>query len=170
MKHGTSLILAASLLMCGCQGGDRPQPGQHDRVNAAIVQALNQSAIDEAIIIQHTLFPYHFVPHSAQLNSLGQRDLNVLLGHYASFPGPEQPLNVRQGDTPSALYEARVQTVARAIADAGISRANIEIRDGFAGGPGLAAEHVIVILSAEREAVQSGRRSLLPTTDGGLSR
>jgi hypothetical protein len=170
-----TIALAASAFAAGgCQSTNPPgpHPQQHAAINAATIEALNRSAVDEAIISQHTLYPYHFVRHSAELNELGRRDLHVLLAHYRAFAAPHgmpQPLNVRRGDTPSALYEARLATIVRNLADAGLSRDAIEIADGMPGGDGASTDRVITILAAEARAAAAvrGRQGLDSGGAGG---
>jgi hypothetical protein len=155
MKRFTLSLAAVAVIACGCQRHP-PGPQQHADVNVALVRALNQSAVDEAIIVQHTIYPYHFVRHSAQLNRLGERDLGILLNHYLSFPSPEQPLNIRRGPEPEPLYAARVETILTAVTAAGVDADRIDVRDGLPGGAGMASDRVILIHAADRATVTSG--------------
>jgi hypothetical protein len=102
---------------------------------------LNDTAIQNAIVAQHTLYPYHFVTYSACLNELGEHDLGVLVDHYKNHPGP---LNLRRGDAPAELHEARLNFITDRLAKAGIEIGAIE--DGHPGGEGLYSEFILMIL------------------------
>lgn len=162
---GAALLVALSAgTIGGCHTAppDRvanPAPEHYGKLNAAMVQVLNRSSIDAAILEQHTLYPYHFVRHSTELNDLGRRDLAVLLTHYKEFAhaGTVQSLNVRRADTPETLYDARIRRVAQLIADAGIASNRIEVADGMPGGDGAQTERAIRILETELDAVTDGR-------------
>lgn len=115
-------------------------------LNAWLVNTFEDAAIDNAIIVQYTLFPYHFVNNAAALNELGRHDLDVLAAHYKGHPGP---LNVRQGGVPAELYEARVREVTWQLVMAGVDRDRITVADGLPGGDGMESERVLMIGAGE---------------------
>ena len=108
-----------------------------------------EAGVRQAIIVQHTLYDYHFVPDSADLNDLGQRDLGVLGEHFAHHPGE---LNVRPGSANETLYRERIETVRAELVRAGVDTARLTLADGLPGGPGLPGKRVLFIL--ERRADQ----------------
>lgn len=114
--------------------------------------AVRNASLNNAIIAQHTLYPFHFVSGSAELNSLGQRDLNVLANHLVKSPGD---VNVRRGDAPQALYEARVKAVLERLAAAGVQGGSVAVKDGLPGGDGMPSERVIVILKEKMSPVDT---------------
>ena len=129
------------------------QEGQAQRdVDQRLVSWYGDAAINNALISQRSLFPYHFVDQAADLNSLGQRDLAVLAAHLKDYPGV---LNLRRGGAPDALYQARLATVRKALVDAGIDQTRIEIGEGMAGGDGMASEQVLRILKQEEKKAAS---------------
>ena len=150
---GVVAICLACGLMGGCQEDARTAADQ--RFDKELVRTLNNVGVENAILAQHTLYPYHFVLNGEQLNSLGQRDFAVLARHYTEHPGL---LNVRQGETISPeLYQARVAYVTSRLQEAGIEPQRVRISDGEPGGPGLPAEHVVTVL--QRTTETSGRSS-----------
>jgi hypothetical protein len=161
-----SLVLAGVLAaLAGCQHSNpsrelHPDAMHFAEIDRALVQMLNRSPIDQAILSQHTIYPYHFVRHSPELNELGRRDLAVLLTHYREFPGPVQPLNVRRGTESDNLYDARIQRIAKAITDSGINSGRISIEDDMPGGDGAASDRVIRIMAVEAKAEEGQRRRL----------
>ena len=116
-------------------------------INAGLLDSYNDIAIQNAIIAQHTLFPYHFVPNAAKLNSLGQKDLAILAKHFCENPGK---LNVSQGDIESELYQERLNTVRTELTQAGVDTSRIALADGMPGGDALASEQILLILETEK--------------------
>jgi hypothetical protein len=134
-----SILIA---VVAGCN----PQPEERRQENIWLRKSISDTAMNQAIIAQYTLFPYHFISNSPMLNGLGRHDLDVLASHFSRHLGD---LNVRQGDVATALYEARVATVIDALADAGVERDRINIGDALPGGDGMTSERVLSILGVE---------------------
>ncbi len=109
---------------------------------------LQNTTINNAIIAQHTLFPYHFTPNGETLNELGLRDLAVLASHYRRYPGK---LNIRRGNTDPAIYVARVRHALASLGDAGVDTNRIATYDGLPGGEGMTSEQVLIIRQRETE-------------------
>lgn len=146
--------IAISLgVLSGCHEADKNQNGSetltHREINKALIESYHLDAIDQAVIRQHTIYPYHFQPNSDELNALGRREVVVLAQHYRRNPGP---LNVRQGDESDDLYNRRVSTVKNALAEGGVS-ADIAIADGFPGGDGMSSDQVLIV----RQRMYAGR-------------
>ncbi len=154
MKLGKIITMSLlAVLVTGC--AENSQKSQDTGlVNAELVNSYNDIALQNAIIAEHTLFPYHFVNNSAELNELGQRDLAVLTKHFMEHPGS---LSIRRGDDiPADLYEARVKLVLDRWKAAGINMKRMDISDNMPGGPGMTSEKIIKIL--ERESKSSGTK------------
>ena len=143
-------ITIISVMITGCQNKQsevEPSPfWQRDVMNRWSVHNYNNQSINNAIVSQHTLFPYHFTNNSEELNELGQRDLNVLAEHFAKYPGE---LNIRRGGIESDLYQLRIGSVTDLLADKGVDTSRIQIKNELAGGDGLVSERCVVILGAE---------------------
>jgi hypothetical protein len=133
---------------------------EHRRMNEALIQSYNLEAIDAAVIRQHTIYPYHFVANSDQLNALGRREVYLLTQHYRDHPGA---LNVRRGPENDDLYQSRVDAVRLAMTDGGVAANRLNIEDGMPGGDGLPAEQVVIVLERMVEVTEmsgySGRPS-----------
>ncbi len=137
---GLAWIIAG--LSASCMLGCDTRVAESREANTRIVQSINSAAIRNAVIRQHTLYPYHFEPESVELNELGERELDVLVDYYRRSPGA---LNIRRADTPKPLYEGRVSTIRDMLAKAGVDVAGMSFQDGIAGGDGRAAAEVIAI-------------------------
>lgn len=141
-----SICLACALVV-GCS---EEQAGEQTRKNldVELVNTLNNVGVENAIITQHTLYPYHFGVDAGELNELGQRDLMVLARHFKDHPGI---LNIRRGEAMDVLYEARVAHVLTRLKDAGVETARMSVSDGMPGGPGMPSERVVTIVQAQGE-------------------
>jgi hypothetical protein len=136
----------AICLTCGVLTGcSEQQTTNHNdgNLDVELVNTLNNIAVENAIITQHTLYPYHFTANAAQLNELGQRDLAVLARRFAAHPGT---LNIQRQNVPNDLYEARVAHVLSGLKAAGVDVARISVSEGMPGGSGMPAEQVVTIL------------------------
>ena len=129
------------------------KPPTERLMNSKLINTYNDIAIQNAIISEHTMFPYHFVKNSAELNELGERDLAVLTAHLAKNGGH---LNIRQLGVPAELYAARVGVVHERLKEAGIDMERISISDGMPGGSGMPSEKVLVILEQESQSAGAG--------------
>ncbi|MHC4073071.1 MAG: hypothetical protein ACYTGS_13725, partial [Planctomycetota bacterium] len=156
MKPNTIVIAVMfCILMVGCE-----EDLQENRslVNRSLVNSYNDIAIQNAIVSQHTLFPYHFVTNGAELNELGQRDLAALNTHFVENAGH---LNIRRHNTPAALYEARVNFVRDRLQEAGIDMKRMTISDDMPGGSGMPSESALQILEKEAEDTSTGDSTTL---------
>ena len=155
MKYKKTMLvigLVCAVVLCGCQEEQSAPTVDTSQVNKKIVDTYSDLAIQNAIIAQHTLYPYHFVNNSPQLNDLGQRDLSVLVQHFQDNPGQ---LTLQQGGTESLLYQSRAQTVYEKLLAGGIPDGKIRITDGMAGGDGIASNSIIEILEMEKTTEMS---------------
>jgi len=155
------------LLMAGCGGADKgAKPVELDQglINAGLVDSYNNLAMQDAILAQHTLYPYHFVKNGAQLNELGRRDLAVLAGHFKQNPGR---LNIRRDNVSPDLYNARVQFVLNELQKAGVVAGRIAVADGMPGGSGISSERIVTILSSGKDA---GRETSSGAPSAGVAR
>ena len=119
-------------------------------INSQLIHSYNDIAIQNAIVSQHTLFPYHFVTDGAELNELGQCDLAALTSHFIKYPGH---LNIRRGKITAELYEARVNMVHERLLEAGIDKKRVSISNDMPGGSGITSERMLTILEQEPKGV-----------------
>ncbi len=145
-------ILGLTLAVSGCAEEPLQESSDTHELNSWLVRTVNDTSVQNAIIRQHTLFPYHFIDYGKNLNDLGNHDLAVLVKHYQENPGP---LNIRQGRTPRELYEARVESVMQIMTEAGLDIDRVSIGDGPAGGDGMDGEQVLVIMQRQNESSDS---------------
>jgi hypothetical protein len=140
-------------MLAGCGHKDPYVDQNTELVDQATVDAIRTQPIDQAIIVQHTLYPYQFVEGKDGLNDLGQHDLRVIADHFREHGGP---LNVQRGSESQELYNARVCYVAKFIADCGVSDKRIRIAEGMPGGAGLPSYWVVKILAKQKPGQGSG--------------
>ena len=150
--HMMIMTVLFCILTVGCQEDMEKSPSNH-LINSQLVNSYNDIAIQNAIVSQHTLFPYHFVKNGAELNELGQRDIAALTSHFMKHPGH---LNIRRHNTTADLYEARVNVVHERLQEAGIDMERISISDNMPGGSGVASERILIILEQASKGASSG--------------
>ena len=157
-----SMILTMVLfciMMIGCQESVEESPDKH-LINSQLINSYHDIAMQNAIVSEHTLYPYHFVKNGAELNEIGQRDLAVLTKHFMQYPGK---LNIRRHNSPAELYEARVKLVREGLQQAGIDMERISISDDMPGGAGMASERILIILEEADEGVSTGTSTTFQT-------
>ena len=143
------------VLIVGCQENMEKSPNDH-RINSQLIKSYNDIAMQNAIVSQHTLFPYHFVTNGAELNELGQRDIAALTSHFIKYPGK---LNIRRHNTDADIYEARVNLVHERLQEAGIDMERIRISDNMPGGSGITSERILIILERPSEGASTATSS-----------
>lgn len=162
---GLRYIVMMSLisgLLTGCNGEQNVRQRNRD-LDVELVKAVNNIGVENAIIRQHTLYPYHFTANAGELNELGQRDLAVLARHFAEHPGI---LNIQQGDVTDDLHKARVTYVLGRLKASGVEMDRMSVSEGMPGGPGMLSERVITILETEPQS----RITTGPSTTGKVNR
>jgi outer membrane protein OmpA-like peptidoglycan-associated protein len=91
MKSFLTLIMVLPVaLMVGCSTSrmccDKPLtdlgPEERRFANELMANSFRDESIRNGIVAQHTIYPYHFVADTAQLNELGEHALEVLAAHY----------------------------------------------------------------------------------------
>ncbi len=145
----------------GCVETVQRESPDKSLINAEIINTLNDIAMQNAIVSQHTLFPYHFVKNGEKLNQLGQRDLTVLAKHLEENPGN---LNIRRNNISKEPYQARVTFVIDKLKEAGVEVERISVSDGMPGGPGMASEKILTILERQEKATAAARTGAADTT------
>jgi len=147
------IICLACILLAGCNEEQAGNPTEKS-FDAELVNTLNNIGVENAIIAQHTLYPYHFVADGASLNELGQRDLMVLAKHFKEHPGV---LNIGAGEAGAELYEARIAHVLIRLKEAGVETDRTSVSDGMPGGPGMPSERVVTVFQKKSESSTSMR-------------
>ena len=133
-----------SLALAGCKS--EKELNQLRSIEAMRTGEMSRNAaIEQAIISQHTFYPYHFVSGTAHLNSLGRNDLSVLVRHYMHAAGE---LSLSRGDANDALYQARSQALAAELKSAGIASGRVSVVEGRPGGDGISGARLVKILDA----------------------
>ena len=145
MKLYVSITMGfCCILFAGCS--EMKQNQNRHLINSGLINTYKDASVHNAIISQHTLYPYHFVNNAAELNELGLHDIDVLSAHFAENPGQ---LNIRHGNVSTNLYVDRINFVLDKLKEAGINTKQVNITDGMPGGSGITSDAIIVILEDE---------------------
>ena len=148
MKMCIIITMCCSLmLLTGC--AKNTEWPERQALNSSLINSYNNMSIQNAIVSQHTLYPYHFVKNAAELNELGNRDLMVLAKHFTKHPGG---LNIRRDNVSGDLYQARIDFVVERLKEENVDVERVDISDGMSGGSGMTSERVIVILKDKRDS------------------
>lgn len=147
MRQWTTYLVALSLMgaLAGCCEDDTKCAIAADDW---LVRAVNDDMVSNAILREHSLFPYHFVENGAALNDLGKHDLNVLICFYRANPGY---VNVPSGGVSNEIYQARLRTVSDAMRAGGVEASRIRIIDSVPGGDGISSDRIVTILENEKQ-------------------
>lgn len=154
-----TIMVLFCISMIGCQESVEESSDKH-LINSQLINSYNDIAMQNAIVSEHTLYPYHFVNNGAELNELGQRDFAILTKHFTQHAGK---LNIRRHNSPAELYEARVKLVREGLQQAGIDMERISISDDMPGGAGMTSERILVILEKADEGVSIGTSTTFQT-------
>jgi len=140
MRYAAILLISGMLVLAaGCE----PDP-QAVKLDRQLVTTYGNESVNNAILVQRTVYPYHFEIGGADLNTLGERDLGVLAGHFTKYPGA---MNVRRGAESKSLYKARVAVVRQFLLDAGVDGRRVAIENDLPGGDGLTSHEVAIIIN-----------------------
>ncbi len=129
----TVMTIAIFLFLASCstpQGNVGPLGASNMWVGAAY----RQEARDEAILIRRSVHNYHFRSGSAELNPLGQRDLNVLVEDLRTN---RYPINLVKSGRDQELTNTRLSSLEAYLRDNGIQDPSPLVRVGLPGGPGM---------------------------------
>jgi len=162
MAMRTTLVCAAlAAVLSACE---TEQKASELRGTAAMRsgEAIRNASIERAIVSQRTLYPFHFVTGSAELNELGRRDLGVLARHLSSAGGE---IVLSQGDADDALQGARGKRVVAVLQELGVPKDRAKLGDGLPGGDGISGARLVKILAGP-----SGSLGDAPTVGGGSGR
>ena len=136
-------VLTGMLIVvtAGCQSAASRRRAEEDRtINQALVSNYNDAAVENALVAQHTVYPYWFVRNSAEPNELGRYQLDVLTEHYLKYPGQ---LNIWAGEADEELYERRVAYVRTHLSEAGVNLDKMELDDSLPGGKGVPSTRAV---------------------------
>ena len=157
-------VIALCLICCvavGCKEEKVEYPVvDKGLINRALIASYSDMAMQNAIVAQRTLYPYHFKTALADLNDLGRRDLAVLAEHFGQSPWD---LNIRRATESLEIYQARVEQAKQTLTEFGLDPVRISIADGLPGGRGMQTERMLTIKTTAEDASGSQLSS------GGIS-
>lgn len=149
------LTLLGAVLLGGCERAYRTREidDEMPATNVWMVRTLSDESVENAIIAQHTIYPYHFGRDSADLTPIGQRDVRVLGRHFAKHPGE---LSIRRGDETDDLYQRRTAAVMDALQREGVNPESIRRGGGTPGGEGIETNRALAVLKIGNEPRKIG--------------
>lgn len=152
-----------ALALAGCSTPAQPSGPRvtmSDEEQLAADMAFTQRPFDDqaraGVIRQRTLFEHHFEPGSAQLTSLGRRDLGMLADAMSSTGGS---ISVQRASASKDLYAARLETVRDALVARGIPTDRVKLDGQPAGGTGVATSHAVEIRAQIRDEATRAQKA-----------
>lgn len=100
------------------------------------------------VVRQRAILEHQFVAGSAALTPIGVRDIGFLADAMRVDGGT---IAVRRGSAGDGLYQARLESVRRALAARGIAAGRVALSDGLAGGAGVESGEALVIREQVRK-------------------
>jgi hypothetical protein len=141
------ILIVATALTVGCYEPssrlNAPPQGESPRPHP--LQEPYVYMVDNAMLADMALADIHFVPHSAELNSLGARRLDRYAALLELYGGT---LHYDAGTSDSELINARIGRMKDFLATTGIASDRIDVDEGMAAGRGLVSVEAIVIRAA----------------------
>lgn len=153
VTHYAALSLFAVAVMgllatSGCGGGGPSRlnsPPQGSSESPSSLQDSYVSMTDNAMLEDMSVSGVHFVPHTAELNSLGVRRLNRYAEILKIYGGT---LRYDGLDDPDEMVKQRLERIKGMLVAGGVEADKFEVVQAMGGGPGLRAAEAI----AAREA------------------
>lgn len=159
-------LAAATLLSAGCAEYDKrlnaPPHGQPVETND--MQGTFVYMTDNALLTDMTVSDVHFLPHRAQLSTLGEQRLARLVSLMEAYGGT---IRFSSSLTDKELIRARLSTVRDFLAEAGVDTTAEAVREDLPGGRGMDAGEVILIKA--NEATYAPRKSGRPGATTGTT-
>ncbi len=149
--------LAAGCDMPGVERLHAPPQGHGSTPNLSAQQRYS-TMVDNAMLAEMSVSDIHFIPNTAQLNSLGARRLEryaVLLAGYGGTPRFDSALEDEE------IGEQRMQHVHEFLTAAGLRSEQIEVRRDIPGGTGMKATEAVINVRAARQ--YAGARPSVPS-------
>jgi hypothetical protein len=139
------IVATASTVGCYEPSSRLNAPPQGESPRPSSLQEPYVYMVDNAMLADMALADIHFVPHSAELNSLGARRLDRYAALLELYGGT---LHYDAGINDAELVNARIDRMKDFLATTGIPSDRIDVDEGMATGRGLNSIEAIVIRAA----------------------
>lgn len=168
------LLGSLALLLVACASAPPAQPNSvrvkddvQREADRMFVQEPFDDQVRQGVIRQKTIFESQFKPDSAELTSIGRRNVRILAKAMADSGGR---IAVPRGSATQSLHAARLDAVRVALAEDGITKDRVQVGDGTPGGPGMATAEALRIRESigKKPMQQSGGQTLNPFGDGKM--
>ncbi|MCG3136435.1 MAG: hypothetical protein HJJLKODD_00268 [Phycisphaerae bacterium] len=149
------LIIAAA----GCNAQNEGMMAAQELSSEATVnqQAFRDAQVDNAMLNDMAIADIHFLPHSSELNSLGEQRLL----RYVELLGDRGgQLNLETQSNDEVFNKARMEKAAEFLATAGVDRERMQVMIGTRQGSGMRATEAIEIIDKNYVVPQA-----IPLTD-----
>lgn len=144
MRQMLVTSIAAALLCAGCSEPEkRLNAPPHGRSAATSdLQGTFVYMHDNALLADMTVSDVHFLPHRPVLSTVGEERVSRLAQLLDAYGGT---IRFNSDETDKELRGARLETVRRHLADAGLDTTAEIVRDDLPGGRGMDAGEAVLI-------------------------
>jgi hypothetical protein len=168
-----ALAIASVALGCGSSSGPKqPRVEAQEADMAANNRLLVRMALAEnvynGLAAERAVYPKDFRGGTAMLNELGSRRVEMLID---ACSGASGRVTVVRGEEPDDVYDARVATVRKHLADAGLSLEKVAVvKGGAVGGGGFSSDRAtltyykMISSEAAKPGSGGGGASAMPMT------
>ena len=155
----TSAVVV-SIVAAGCAGPPASRLNAPPQGTSARPHELQEPYIqmtDSAILADMSVADVHFVPHSGELNSLGEgrmeRYVEILKLHGGRLRYDNQTME-------NALIKNRLYSLREFLETSGVDMSRVKVVSDLAGGRGMDAEEAIEAMAAGRSGEQGSSQSV----------
>lgn len=135
-------LAVAALPACYDAPSRLNSPPQGDSPRPHPMQEQYTYMVDNAMLADMAIADIHFVPHSPEINSLGERRLDRYADLLELYGGT---LHYDAGISDETLIRERMDRVRNFLKVAGVDANRIEVEEGMAGGRGMNGNEAILI-------------------------
>ena len=163
---GCAVAVLGTAVILGCADGPPADqlnsPPQGTAPTSSRLQENYIAMTDNEMLNDASMSSIHFVPRTAELNSLGVRRLTRISEILKVYGGT---VYYDGTDPERDLRKDRVEKIRSFLASCGLDASRFNVEQGFAGGAGMSASESIAI----REATRGPGDTKIGTQDGGAS-
>ena len=147
----TRLIPLFAVLALTAAGCNEPRqrlnaPPHGEPTTTADAQGTLVYMNDNALLANMTISDMHFLPHRAQLNSMGMERLSRLAQLMQAYGGT---IRFNTDETDEALLTKRTDTVMQFLREAGMTTSSELVTRDLSGGKGMLATEAVLIRANE---------------------
>ncbi len=163
MNVFVGMVVLAGLAGCGEDLMEqRPDPLLGQTTDVTYLNEAYESMVQNGAAHSLVVADGHFVPHTAQLNGLGHRQLDRLALHLERYGGT---IHYETRSKDEGAISARIKNIEEYFTDTGMDMSNIVVEAGLSRGRGIGAKDAIESADRVKEAGESSSSGAYSSRD-----